>query len=333
MKILMVGFGSIARRHIKNIKVIKPNAKIAVWEQYDTTAALGAMTPFIEKLVFSAEDAFAWNAKVVFVVNPTTLHCDTAFFFAKCGAHLFIEKPLSHCKDGIDDLIHLARRNNLVVMVGYVLRFTRQLQMLKTALNKNSVGRPLSFRATIGQHLSLWRPDQRYQDTVTAQKNLGGGVLLELSHEIDYMQWLGGAVTQVYALTGKVSDLDIDVEDVAEILLQFASGAVGHIHLDMLDYSAHRSCRIVGERGTLAWNRKGDNHVELFSKDQKCWTPLLCEDGTQDRNSMYLDELHHFFDCIEKNRDPLISLHEGRQVVEIISSIQTSVQQGKVVLL
>jgi len=331
MKILIVGLGSIAVRHIKNIKDIDAGVEIAIYRQHSRKSELGEIEPLVENVVFSETDAVNWRPDVTFITNPASMHCETALLFAKNNSHLFIEKPLSVDISGLSELLKETGERNLKVMVGYSLRFFKPLQIVKNALEQKSIGKVLSIRASVGQNLLNWRPDTNYQDSVSARKALGGGVLFELSHELDYVRWLVGEITQIWALSDKVSDLEIDVEDIAEICLKFSCGAIGNIHLDMIDHAANRSCRIVGTKGTLIWDLCDDNSVKFYSSINKEWV-VLRPSKELDKNKMYIEELKHFFSCIKKNKEPLVSIKEGRRIVELIMAAKNSVEKGESVL-
>lgn len=329
MKILIVGLGSIGRRHIKNIKAVDNNIQVAVWRQNSKKAELGGLEPLVEDVFFSKPEALAWKPDAVFVANPAAMHCDTALLFARANSHLFIEKPLAVSSQGLDELLGECKQRSLVLMVGYVLRFSKPIKMIKELLDQGRIGRILSIRASVGQHLSDWRPKQDYRHTVSARKELGGGVLLELSHELDYLCWLVGGISQVQALTAKVSDLEVDVEDIAEIIVKFDCGALGSIHLDMVDKALNRSCRIVGSEGTILWDFNGKSSLSLYDGREKKWIDLL-SDQEVDREDGYKAELRHFFECIKTSKEPLISGNEGRRVVELIMAARLSAEKGEV---
>lgn len=330
MKVLVVGLGSIGRRHIKNIKFIDKDIQIAVWRQFSKEANLGDVVSLVEKVFFSKTDSLKWNPDIVFITNPATMHAETALTFAKHNCHLFIEKPLSVNQDYLDELIEEVDKRSLIALVGYVLRFSNPIRIMKEAIDKGCIGKPLSIRVSVGQNLLSWRPDRNYQETVSGRSDLGGGVCFELSHEIDYARWLMGEVKDVYALVSKVSNLDIDVEDVADILLKFKSEAVGNIHLDMIDYAKDRSCRIIGDKGTLIWNASDNNRVQIFSLEKGNWQNLY-ESSKEDRNSSCVVEIKHFFDCIANKKEPLISLREARKVLQVLIEIKNSVKNQKAV--
>ncbi len=317
MKILIVGLGSIGRRHIKNLKAVDPSLDVAVLRQRSKSSDLGDVGGLVSRAFFTQEQALAWGPQVAVIANPAPFHISAAMRFAQAGAHLFIEKPLSVSLDGIEALAKVCRDKRLTAMVGYVLRFSLPLIALKKALDEKIAGRVLSVQASVGRYLPQWRPESDYQDNVSARRELGGGVVLELSHELDYVRWLAGEVREVNAMAAHVSDLSIDVEDVAEIHLRHEGGVISHIHLDMLDRAAQRSCRMIGSEGTLTWESDGACHrVRLFDGNNGQWRTLYEAEGL-DTNVMHLAQWRHFFDCIRSGTKPLGDLYEGRRTLEV----------------
>jgi predicted dehydrogenase len=200
---------------------------------------------------------------------------------------------------------------------------------LKDALNSDLIGKILSYRGEVGQYLPDWRINTDYRHTVSAKKELGGGALLELSHEIDYSRWLMGEVDSVCAITGKYSDMEIDVEDIAEIIIQFKSGTIGNIHLDMVNHVKTRTCKIIGSNGTLIWNAI-DNSLKIISNDFPQGSYLVSP-NTIDRNQMQLDEIIHFFNCIREGKTPSVSIDDGIATLEIIDAIRKSSSENRCV--
>ncbi len=183
MKFLVIGAGNIARRHIRNLKQLLPTAAITLWRRQP-----GIDDPdlarLIQRVVTSEAEAFLEQYDAAIVASPAPLHVPTAQQLAEKGVHLFIEKPFSNTLDGIDTLITTCEKNNCVLMVGYNLRFHAALQAMHAAIGR--IGRVLSLRAEVGQYLPDWRPGKDYRTSVSAQWRLGGGVIFELSHELDY---------------------------------------------------------------------------------------------------------------------------------------------------
>jgi len=329
MRVLIVGLGGIGRRHLANLRLIESAAHITIWHQHSKPEDAAEAPSAADYTVYSMEDALDTKPDMTLVTNPASLHIETGLAFAQRGVHLFIEKPLSNTLDGVDELLDLCCQRALVLMVGYNLRFYRPLQVMRQALQEGRIGCTIALRAEAGQYLPEWRPASDYRQSVSARQELGGGVVLELSHELDYVRWLVGEVKAVSAQVGHLSDLEIDVEDTAEIILQFRNGAIGGIHLDMIQRPATRMCRIIGTEGTLTWDWFS-HRVQLFSAATNRWSDLHPAKMI-DRNEMYIAELRHFLDCVRGKDKPDVSGDDGRRVLEIALAAKQSSQEQRVV--
>jgi len=333
MKVLVVGLGSIGRRHVRNIKAACEDCVIAVLRQHSKDRNLGDIAGMVSDVFFSEKDAVCWGPDAVVISNPAPFHISTADVFARHNCHLFIEKPLSVSLKGVDELLCECNSRRLIVMVGYVLRFLSPLQLVKDVLDKGKIGRPLSIYVSVGRFLPEWRPGTDYRKNVSARRDLGGGPVFELSHEIDYARWLIDEVISVSAIIDKVSKLEIDVEDIAEITLRFSNNAIGHVHMDMLDRAGNRGCRIVGEEATLIWNWQNGRHsLQLFSSKSDDWEQLWTPDSI-DYNAMFIEQFRHFFNCINTHTEPIVSGNEARRVLEIILAAKRSAEEGRIVSL
>ncbi|MFH0954142.1 MAG: Gfo/Idh/MocA family oxidoreductase [Verrucomicrobiota bacterium] len=324
MKILLVSLGSIGRRHLANARSIEPGAYLTVWRR----AGSGGDVAGADRVVQDLAQALDPLPEAAIVAGPSSQHVDIGLELAKRGVHLLIEKPLSNRLEGTDDLIRECASRALVLMVGYNFRFYRPLQAMRTALLEGGIGRVLAVRAEVGQYLPDWRPGSDYRKSASARAELGGGAVLELSHEIDYVRWLVGEVRTVSARLARVSDLEIDVEDTAEIVLDFQSGSLASIHLDMVQRVPTRTCRIAGSEGVLEWDGIG-HRVRLQRAGQQGWKELWREDSSFDRNEMYLEEMRHFLDCVRNGKPPRIGGEEARRVLEIALAAKRSSREGR----
>ncbi|HEC14314.1 MAG TPA: Gfo/Idh/MocA family oxidoreductase, partial [Rhodospirillales bacterium] len=186
-KLLIVGLGSIGRRHVAVARELEPGMEIMALRR--AGSACGDVVVFT-----SLDEALNARPDAVIIANPAPLHVATAQAFVEAGKHVLIEKPLSDRLDGIDKLLASSRRRGTVLQVGYCLRFHPSLIAMKQAVAEGRIGRILSLRAEVGHYLPDWRPGSDYRSAVSARRDLGGGVLLELSHEIDLARWLAGEV-------------------------------------------------------------------------------------------------------------------------------------------
>lgn len=328
MRVLLVGFGSIGRRHLANLKTVEPDASITVWRQHTRPPDAETDSPHT---VYSLEDALKTKPHAAVVTGPASRHIETALELARHGIHLLVEKPLSNKIADIDVLLETCRSKRLTLLVGYNFRFHQPLLTIKKAIEENRIGRVLAFRAEMGRYLPDWRPASDYREGVSAKAALGGGVLFELSHEVDYARWLVGEITDVSARVGRVSELEVDVEDTAEMNFEFENGALGNIHLDMIDRAPIRSCRIVGSEGTLSWNGI-TQQASCYSAASGIWTDLCTLDAAN-FNDMYVAELRHLFDCARGVATPAVTGEDGRRVVQItLAAKQSSLERRAVVV-
>ena len=274
--------------------------------------------------------ALAFKPELAVIASPATRHLETAIPLARSGAHLLVEKPLSATCAGVGELIDTARASGIVLLIGYNLRYAPSLREFGRLVEQGVIGRCLSVRAEVGQYLPSWRPDADYRQGVSARKELGGGVLLELSHELDYLRWIFGQVRSVQALIARQSRLDIDVEDTADLLLQFDSvgvsdGAVASVHLDFVRRDSLRICTVIGEQGTLRWNGIAGS-VELYSADTRAWATVF--NSEQDRDATYIAQWNHFLACVSGSEAPCVTGQDGLAVLRIVEAARLAASTG-----
>ena len=324
MIILVVGCGSIGERHIRNLIDISSHNIIA----FDTSKErLDVMKElFNVETCDNIERCFDCDIDAVIICTPPNTHIQVAEQAIAHGAHVFIEKPISDRLDGLDKLIENAANNKKIILVGYCFRFSEGLKMVKSLIDSGKLGKILSVKAEFGQYLPDWRPWQNYKQSYTAKKELGGGIILDGSHEIDYLYWLVGDVREVFCFADKISALEVETEDTAEILLRFLNGAIGEIHLDFTQRAYSRNCKMIGEMGTLIWDF-GEQTVRFYSANSKEWETY---DVDADANFMYIEEMKHFLQCIDGLSIPLIDAIQGKRILEIALAAKDSSEKGVV---
>jgi predicted dehydrogenase len=274
----------------------------------------------------SVDQAISFLPNIAVICSPASSHIEVAKLLAEVGTHLLIEKPLSTSTLGVHSLLRTCRRKGAVLSIGYNLRFMKSLQCYRNFLLQGYVGKVLSIRCEAGQYLPSWRPGTNYQAGVSAKRELGGGVLLELSHELDYLRWIFGEVKWVRALLSKQSNLEIDVEDTAHLELCFQTELVGQhpvgvVNLDFIRHDAVRTCVAIGENGTLMWNGL-TGEVNIYRAGAKSWELLF--QNSQERDDSYRAEWVDFMDSVFGNKVPLVSGEDGLRVLEIVEAARNS---------
>ena len=264
MKIVLIGLGSIGLRHLRNLLHLG-YSQISVVSR---AGILPAEFSFLQ-VYSSLTDALSSSSfDTAIVCTPTSAHLTSvkALLQAKIPT-IYIEKPVSHSFDGIDDLLTLAALGNNNIVVGYDLHFDPGMQKIKQLLADEVIGEIVSVNAQVGQYLPDWRPKEDYRNGMSAKKETGGGVMLDLTHEFDYLLWLIGPVKTVACQYVNSGALEIETEDVCDVLLRFQNGSIGSIHLDYLQQKLVRNCMITGYHGTITWNL-ADSKVSWINKDK-----------------------------------------------------------------
>jgi predicted dehydrogenase len=321
MNILVLGCGSIGKRHIKNLHSMNVGQLFAY--DVDKHKQRTVQKEFPVETFSSLEEALDdGNVDAAFICTPPSLHVKQALKLLEHGIHCFIEKPLSNTLAGLDRLVKLADQTKKTVLIGYNSRFSHFLIRIKKLLDDGSIGKPLFLRASLGYYLPFWRPQENYRKGYGAKQSLGGGILLDASHEIDYVCCLLGEVNEVFAVCKKISNLDIDTEDFVEITMYHKNGAYSQIHLDYLQTNYRRNCEIIGEKGMLIWDIN-ERVLNLYDMNDKEYH-VLYEGLNANVNDMYVEEAKHFFRCIEGIEKPLVGVRDGKRIVELIIKIKDS---------
>jgi predicted dehydrogenase len=288
-----------------------------------------------EIYVETLEEALKLRPQAAILANPSSMHVEVALRLAREGIHLFIEKPLSNTRLGISELFTICRLRKICLHIGYNLRFLPTLQFFRSQLHNGKIGKILSVRCEVGQYLPTWRPQQDYQDAVSAQKKLGGGVLLELSHEIDYLRWIFGEVTEVTAVVDKLSSLEIDVEDTAMLLLKSKLEKLGEdifisLNMDCIRHDVTRNCLAIGDKGTLLWDGVS-GIVAVYDIDEGEWQPLYKD--KPERDLTYILEIQNFIKCIAQHESsgPHASGEDAEKVLQIIEAAKHSAMQQRTI--
>lgn len=326
MKFMIAGLGSIGRRHLRNL-VALGETDILLYRTGRGTLPDDELAGYPVESDLQA--ALAHRPQAVIIANPTALHLQVAIPAAEQGCHLLLEKPVSHNLEGLDELRRAVTAGGGQVLVGFQFRFHPGLQAVQALLNQGAVGRPLSARAHWGEYLPGWHLWEDYRQGYSARPDLGGGVVLTLSHPLDYLRSLFGDVQALWAFTSNRSDLNIPVEDTAEIGLRFKNSVLSTVHLDYVQRPPAHHLDIIGERGTIRWdNSTGDVH--WFSAEDNTWQSIPVPDGFE-RNQLFLSEMAHFLDVIHGKARPVCTLEDGIRALELALAVHASADKGRLV--
>ena len=326
-RVLVVGLGSIGRRHARVARLVRPRLRVAAWRHRRSDEQLPVD---VAEAVWSLDDALAFAPHVAVIASPASHHLDSARALADAGVHLLIEKPIASNSTGVAELIATCAQRGLVLMTGYNLRFLPSLNQFRTLLMDGVIGRILSVRAEAGQYLPDWRPDADYRQSVSARSELGGGVLLELSHEFDYLQWILGDVCWVHGHTSRQGELEIDVEDTAHAVLGFApsrlgDGVVASLSLDFVRRDSTRTCTAIGTSGSLRWDGI-TGELSLFRAGASAWEVLAVYPA--ERDATYVAEWRAFLSAVEDGGAVPVTGQDGLAALAVVEAVRESSTSG-----
>lgn len=316
MKILIAGFGSIGRRHFRNLLALGERDIIFLRSKRSTLPDDEIAEYPVET---ELETALKHRPEAVIVANPTALHLDIAIPAAEYGCHLLLEKPISHSMDRMDELKAALDTGGGNVLVGFQFRYHPQLQQIASLLARDDIGHPISVRVHWGEYLPGWHPWEDYTRGFSARKDLGGGVVLTLCHPLDYLGWLLGEIDELWAFVSQVEALSIKVEATAEIGLRFVNGVLGTVHLDYIQRPQKHSLEIIGTEGTIYWDYIAGT-LQVFHATSNEPDIYNLPEGYQ-RNHMFLDQMRHFLAVIQGEQKPNCSLFDGIKAQQLAMAV------------
>jgi predicted dehydrogenase len=321
-RFLIAGLGSIGARHARIAREFMPGAMIAALRRQipDEPA------PGIDVCFTSIADALKFEPDAAVIAGPAPTHLGMALELARSGVHLLIEKPIADRADGVQELLEVAAKRRVTIMTGYNLRYLPSLMRFRELVHAGVVGRILSVRSEVGQYLPTWRPGVDYRKSVSASATLGGGVLLELSHEIDYLRWVFGEARWVSAMLSRQSELAIDVEDTAFLTIGFArpeeTGTIAAaLCMDFVRRDTSRVCTAIGDAGSLRWNAVTGT-VERYVPADAEWRVEFQHAG--ERDDTYRAEWSDFVACMRSGGRPRVTGEDGLAVMHIIDAARRS---------
>ena len=306
LKVCFVGIGSIAKRHIINLKRICAEDGINLIVDAISRSGRRREEPVFELIrsVYANENELEDIYDIFFITNPTEYHIDTLKRVTPYGKNFFIEKPISSLKQ-IDSAEEYRLKENAVYYVACPLRYNAVIQYIKDNISPNEV---ISVRSISSSYLPDWRPGQDYRNTYSAHKNLGGGVSIDLIHEWDYLTFIFGLPDKLKYLLGKKSDLEIDSEDYAIYIAEYKDKIV-ELHLDYFGRKTIREVTLITKNDTIVGDI--ENNRITFMKSGKII------DFHEERDDYQIRELRHFLNMIQGNAKQDSDIGHAIQVLKL----------------
>lgn len=300
MRILIVGLGSIAKKHINALKSLSSEFEIyALRSSRDASQYEDVINVFdLNYCVFD----FA------IISNPTYLHFDYIKLLSEKSIPLFIEKPPVHSLENFDEILNLVLKKKIMTYVACNLRFHPCLNFLKDKIDDHNL-RVNEINIYCGSYLPDWRPGVNFRKVYSADSKMGGGVHLDLFHEIDYVTWIFGQPKLYNSFKRNVSSLSINAIDYANYTLQYDKFTASII----LNY----------------YRKKTKREIEIVFEDDTWIIDLINNTITNDENNLIFEvkdfnilytyklQLKYFIDCLNFNKTPMNSLAESIHALQI----------------
>lgn len=301
LKILFVGVGSIAKRHITNIKEFLEDENTSFTIDALRSSSRNLDFDYIDNQYFDVDDINK-NYDAIFITNPTKFHYSTLQLLNNYSNNFFIEKPLVDISD-VDNLIEVSP--DKTYYVACPIRHSAIIKYLKENLDLNKVN---GVRCICSTYLPSWHPDEDYRQSYSAKKELGGGVSIDLIHEWDYLSYLFGKPIEIFSILDKKSDLEINSEDSAIYIASYDDYLL-ELHLDYFGTFPIREIMIFTSEDTIIADIQNN---KLIFKNEDCVI-----DFSQERNDYQLEELRYFFDLIENKKENINDIENALDVLKL----------------
>lgn len=337
MKLLVVGLGSIGQRHVRclrglrglDIEIIAYRQRgldLEVTKDLTTRENVSLEELYGLRSFYDLEAALEERPTAALVCNPNHLHLPIAIELAKAGVHLFLEKPVSHSMETVEELEKLVEQRNLVCCVGYHLRFHPGIQRLVAMVRGGELGQIVSSHFDSGEYMPYWHRYEDYAQTFMAHEAEGGGVTLTQIHDIDVIYAMFGMPASVVSVGGGTGTLAMDAEDHVSSLLAYRTNS--HVHAatlnhDCLRYPPRRVYRVSGTAGTLRFDVPGNELVHTPFDGEPV---TLYADAGLDRNALFSAQMEHFLACLRGDDAPRVGLRDGVCSLEIALAIKESLR-------
>jgi predicted dehydrogenase len=336
----MIGLGSIGQRHVRNISKIIQDVEFIAYRKRGLNITFSDDLKIREHVKLEEEYnirsfndldiALEQKPAIVFVTNISSEHIACAIKAAEAGCDIFIEKPLACDLNNIERLEKIVKAKKLIAFMGFQNRYHSGISKLREILSEKEIGKVLSVEAVVGERLTTMHIYEDYRMTYMAQSKYGGGVILnQIIHELDYLRWIFGTPSSVYSVGGKLSSMEIDVEDMSESLFMLNNNGTiipMRVHADFLQYPPSRYCRVICDNGkahidlinnTIEWSIGNDNYTESFNSFT--------------RNNMFITELNNFFSAVKNRTIPDITIADGIASLKMALAIKDSMKNNIII--
>lgn len=318
MKLLIQGAGYIGEVHLKSITKYSL-CDVALCEMNEERLRAVADKYHVTEIYTSLDEALQHPFDGVIICTPNFAHRKDLEKCIGAGLNVMLEKPMAESLESAEEMYRLCRDHQKFAFVAYCLRFASPYQRIKSMIEQGKLGKVFSIRASVAGKKAISDAKTNYR-TVRA---LGGGVISDFSHEIDYSLWFADSPVVGVKCTGnRAVHKDWDVLDTAELLIQCENDITLSIHMDFLQPYFGRTIEIYGTDGAIRWR---DNEcMKFYDSSSDTWVDM---DSAIDWDHVYRDEVIHYLDCLQNNKRPLIDEKSGYETFKVIDACTKSAEE------
>ena len=315
MNIIFFGLGSIGKRHYRNL--------MSISNDFNFYAYRVRKNPLSDefkkiKIIDDLQKVKSFKFDLAIISSPPSVQENIINFVVENSINFFVEKPIGINYSNLYPLLKEVKQKKLISMVGFNLRAHPVHNEIKRIVAENQLGNVVSIRSMVGQYLPDWHPDEDYSKGYSANKHLGGGVLLDLTHELDFVYSLFGDFLDYKAFFGKLSSLSADTEDIAEIIIKFKNNVLGSVRLDYIQMFPQRSGQIIGEKASLFYDLINPK-IEIYDKSGLIY---IKEFDKYNRNEMYLLQMKLLVDSIKNKTFVENDFESGLKILKLVNDLK-----------
>lgn len=309
MRVLVVGTGSIGRRHIDVIKDAGGH-EIVICEVNKSNADETGELYGIKEVYYDLSEALKANIDAAIVCTPNAYHADATVKALEAGCHVLVEKPIANTLDDAKSMVEAEKKSGRKLMVGYTLRVYPGLAEIKKILGSGRLGKPVSARVNLCAAITLVLQKSDYRKSYET----GGGIIYDYSHEIDYLRYLFGEIKRYACFVDLQVKEGLACDDVAEMILQYESGVMASLHMDYI-LDGGRVVDIICEKGRINYNFNGDLCIEeTDGKPEQIKFEFV-------RNDMFRKQFERFLDVLSGKDVSYVTGEDGLKVLEICENL------------
>jgi predicted dehydrogenase len=327
MKFLIVGLGSMGKRRIRNLRAINAG-EIIGFEIQDKRRA-EVEKEYGIKAYASFDEGLAQKPDAVIISTPPNLHMQYALEAARRGIHFFMEASVILDKN-MDRLIAECKGKSIVAAPSSTMRFHPSVQRMKRLVQENAIGEILALQYHCGQYLPDWHVNEDYRKYYVANRETGGCREI-VPFELSWITWLLGPVKTVSCMKGKLTNLQVDIDDLYQLLLEFERGTMGSIQVDVISRVATRYFKLISEEGVILWDW-GSRTVSVYTVASKEWKEFTQQkgravEGYVMEDDMYVSEMEHFIGAIQGKQPYMYTLEDDKRILELLYAAEASWDQ------